>query len=231
MTKNLKASQGNSAPRESAQRRQECRIRVPFDEFLVVRAQDLRADEAARRVPWSAVLSCTDRWRSSLLAKQIAHEVYELGAGVRLDLLNRPRQGEPDHLDRWLQEAFQRGLLVALSTGKVLKGPLRSQQSPEGAAVAQSIPIVDHPAPPASPRPVHQPEPEPEPESETTAAFFAITLVDEDGHPIPHERYRLTLPDGSTREGALDAQGQARVENLTHPGECKLEFLSLGAAS
>jgi hypothetical protein len=44
--------------------------------------------------------------------------------------------------------------------------------------------------------------------------FIRIELKDEEGNPIPNERYKIHLPDGSTREGSLDADAKAIEENL-----------------
>jgi hypothetical protein len=58
--------------------------------------------------------------------------------------------------------------------------------------------------------------------------WVEITLVDENGDPVPGEAYRLELPDGSVREGALDAGGKARVEGID-PGACRVTFSNLDA--
>ena len=44
--------------------------------------------------------------------------------------------------------------------------------------------------------------------------WIGIKLVDEDGRPVPGERFRLALPGGEIVEGTLDETGQARVEGL-----------------
>jgi phage protein D len=50
-----------------------------------------------------------------------------------------------------------------------------------------------------------------------------VTLVDPDGVPFPHEPYTLELPDGSLREGTLDAEGKA-VERDVPPGRVLIRF-------
>jgi hypothetical protein len=60
-----------------------------------------------------------------------------------------------------------------------------------------------------------------EPEPEKT--WIEIELVDNSGQPVPNERYKLTLPDGSVKWGRLDGQGKARVERL-QPGNCQVTF-------
>ena len=54
-------------------------------------------------------------------------------------------------------------------------------------------------------------------------SWVEIALVDEQGNSVPGEQYRITLPDGSTVDGTLDAKGQARVEGID-PGNCKITF-------
>ena len=56
--------------------------------------------------------------------------------------------------------------------------------------------------------------------------WVEISLVGEDGQPIPNEKYKVTLPDGSTEEGTLDANGVGRVEGF-EKGACKVTFPDL----
>jgi len=76
-----------------------------------------------------------------------------------------------------------------------------------------------------------QPEPgaaEPAKSSDTpeNTAWIEVELVDEDGEPVPGERYRITLPDDTVAEGSLDEKGKARVEGFK-PGNCKVTFPEL----
>ena len=68
------------------------------------------------------------------------------------------------------------------------------------------------------------PPQEMEPETETT--WIEVKLVDAEMEPVANVRYQLTLPDGSSREGKLDAEGFARQDNVP-PGMCKLAFPDL----
>jgi hypothetical protein len=60
-------------------------------------------------------------------------------------------------------------------------------------------------------------------ESEAETTWIAIELVGEDGKPIPAVPYRITLPDGSTREGTLDSGGRAMIRGID-PGQCGVTF-------
>lgn len=42
--------------------------------------------------------------------------------------------------------------------------------------------------------------------------WIEIELVGEDNKPIPNEKYKIVLPDGSIKEGKLDQNGWSRVE-------------------
>ncbi len=56
--------------------------------------------------------------------------------------------------------------------------------------------------------------------------FVEIELLDDNDAPVPDEPYRVTLPDGSVRSGALDRKGRARVDGVP-AGVCKVSFPGL----
>ena len=43
------------------------------------------------------------------------------------------------------------------------------------------------------------------------------------GAPCADERYEVTLPDGSTREGTLDEHGRAKITDMP-AGQCQIDF-------
>lgn len=53
--------------------------------------------------------------------------------------------------------------------------------------------------------------------------WIAIQLVDEQGHAVPSEDYRITLPDGTVIEDSLDKNGRAKISGID-PGNCKVSF-------
>ncbi len=69
--------------------------------------------------------------------------------------------------------------------------------------------------------------PQTEEEKATKTSWIEIVLVDEADKPVAGERYKITLPDGTTvREGSLDDKGFARVDGI-EPGTCKVTFPEL----
>ncbi|WP_437578492.1 hypothetical protein [Sorangium sp. So ce887] len=60
----------------------------------------------------------------------------------------------------------------------------------------------------------------------TELTWIEIRLIGEDDQPIPRERYRVELPDGSVREGSLDAEGRARLDGI-EAGACLVTFPAL----
>lgn len=70
------------------------------------------------------------------------------------------------------------------------------------------------------------PQPAARAAQETT--WTEIVLVDDSDppEPVPNVRYRVELPDGSLREGRLDAKGRARITGIA-PGTCLVSFPDL----
>jgi hypothetical protein len=58
---------------------------------------------------------------------------------------------------------------------------------------------------------------------EKEKTWIEIVLVDALDQPVAGKKYSVELPDGSKKEGTLDDQGKAKLENLD-PGMCKISF-------
>ncbi len=54
--------------------------------------------------------------------------------------------------------------------------------------------------------------------------WVEIELLDMADQPVAHERYWIKLPDGTVREGVLDAMGLAYFDDLD-PGQCTIRWL------
>jgi hypothetical protein len=73
----------------------------------------------------------------------------------------------------------------------------------------------------------------PDPASNPTVSpnkthWIAIQLADEEGHAVPYEDFRVTLPDGTPVDGRLDERGRARISGIDS-GTCKVTFPNLDA--
>ena len=56
--------------------------------------------------------------------------------------------------------------------------------------------------------------------------WIEITLVDDKGHPVAGEAYKIRLPNATIVTGNLDSRGSARVDGID-PGNCKVTFPDL----
>lgn len=173
-------------------------LRGSFSDYRILHWSNDAVFNEQPRVPASIISASLERWLSS--SPRSLQEMYEaLGGDHPLGLSTLQRNEYDQRLRNRLAEAFNRGELIALQIA--LPEPHR-----------------------LPPREAPKTRPEPEPEQ----TFIALKLVDVDGNPIPSERYRLTLPNGTTREGTLDDKGEARVDGIAESGECKVEFPDIG---
>ncbi|MEW6518155.1 MAG: type VI secretion system tip protein VgrG [Thermodesulfobacteriota bacterium] len=67
-------------------------------------------------------------------------------------------------------------------------------------------------------------------EKELKKSWVEIKLEDQEGLPVPGERYQIKLPDGSLLDGTLDGNGFARVDGID-PGSCEVTFPNLDRES
>jgi hypothetical protein len=58
--------------------------------------------------------------------------------------------------------------------------------------------------------------------------WIEIELLTEDRKPVPYEKYRIKVPEGFVAEGALDANGRARIDGID-PGICEVSFPEIDA--
>ncbi|OJH38724.1 hypothetical protein BON30_21065 [Cystobacter ferrugineus] len=180
------------------------------------------AQEPEELVSASLLVAELDRWLSSTFTQRTLHELYEAVTGtppVREPTLKDQRAAE--RIKSRLAEAFRRGELLALPAG-----PARLKKWPVPAPVRApspllTIPLLEQIEQLIKPR-------EEKKEEKKPTAWVEFELVDSEGEPLAGVGYKLTLPDGSTREGKVDAQGRVRVEGI-EPGECVVTFPELDA--
>lgn len=106
------------------------------------------------------------------------------------------------------------------------KGGAGAQGATMSEARAGAKPFVETQCAPKAAKAAHAGSPlmrEPDPEK---VSWIEVALVDDDGHPVPHARYRVVTPDGTVREGFLNPEGLARVEGID-PGTCVVTFPDL----
>jgi hypothetical protein len=117
---------------------------------------------------------------------------------------------EPRELAQWAAFDLLVGDLVALIAPSTSGASGAAKAKPRPVAREEFVPYQ----PAAAPR--------------RATGWIAIELVDDEGAPYEDEFYRLELPDGSTRQGRLDGEGKARIENIPE-GKCKVFFPDLDA--
>lgn len=95
--------------------------------------------------------------------------------------------------------------------GEVEKAKAEQQQSRTGKYGQTPVgpPPPDSADQPGPPQPTH---------------WVSFELKDKKtGTPCAGERYEVTLPDGTTRDGALDEHGQAKITDIP-AGQCQINF-------
>lgn len=63
-----------------------------------------------------------------------------------------------------------------------------------------------------------------EEQTEQEDHWIGLELKDVAGNPIPDERYRVKLPDGSVRTGYTDPEGKAKETGIPDPGQAEINF-------
>lgn len=95
----------------------------------------------------------------------------------------------------------------------------------DGRLLAYAVTHEVNPAGKKKEEPPPGPAPGPAPEKKV---WLEIVLLSDDEPPKPMElvKYKVELPDGSVREGQLDAKGMARFDGID-PGSAKVSFPGL----
>jgi hypothetical protein len=152
-----------------------------------------------------------------------------LGAEAALVVLRRALREAPGHpvLGRLLEDILP-GARAHLDDDEVL-ALLGSMLRARRLLVREQpvMPLAGFGAEPvADAGAVEPPQPAVARPARTELTWIEIQLIGEDNQPIPGERYRIELTDGSVREGRLNEEGLARVDGID-PGQCQVTFPAL----
>lgn len=183
--------------------RQSWRLRGLMDEYLVLRGVDVGPDEAPRRVPAHAARGRLRGWRGDPFVERTLMEVHEWlgGARVRWGDSHSERQAFLERAWSELEEAFETGRLTLLRVPRP--------------AILTAVP------PPVEAEDWDD-------ESEPTS-WVGLLLEDEEGNPVPSQRVRIKLADGTVRESLSDEKGRLRLNGIP-VGTCQVEFVGIDAA-
>ena len=138
---------------------------------------------------------------AELLAFVSGHEIN--GASTNVPELRRMASVR-------LEEAFRRGQLRIIRTER---GGGMSSSLEQAEALASQVRAIERSA--AAARRDRQ--------ERTDKTWVEIELLTKRGKPVAGARYRLKLPDGSTRQGTLNTEGRVRVAGID-PGMCEVCF-------
>lgn len=187
-------------------------LRIHGCKYLVVRRMDLEEGEQFVERP---LLTTTtfDRWlKDAATARRLADMLSSVTALPARGALENKRW-----LSARLDEAFRKGRLVLLQPEEeVVTAPAASG----GGAGSQN---QSNAAPPPVP-----PRGGAGAGAAPTKTWIEFKLVDNNDKPIPNERYKVKLTDGTISEGHLSAGGTVRFANID-PGNCDISFPDLDA--
>jgi len=174
-------------------------LRGPGGERLLVQPEGAPRHPRHERVPPAFVRAWLDGWVLDPVTCAALLDLHAAYAGS-LGVLSWGPDRVDDLLRASLASAFERGdPVVLMERSPAAARPGRGEEPPPS-------------GPPPSPPPPRGPK-----------TFIEIQLLDEQGAPVRGVPYRITLPDGSVRTGALDAEGLARFDGID-PGECDIEL-------
>jgi hypothetical protein len=213
-----------------------------FSDFLIIHSLELTAEERRAQVSHLTCISLLDRWLASSYAEAVFEMYRSLGGFRWTGSIVPAQEWHMRQLRHRIEEAFLNGELAVLElppprSSTLQSPPRQASASHPPAAVAlpslswESSEVARSFTPTEEPRTFTKSEPIAEPVGieAPTPTFVAFKLVDDTGRAIPRVRYRVELPDGSVREGAVDDNGEAREDDCT-PGRCRISLIELTSA-
>ena len=172
-----------------------------MDEYLVVRGADVHTGEEKDRIAAEPVHWRFRSSRDGSATERTLLEVYEsLGGRMRTGLSIMERRSFLERVWEEVEEAFQTGRLALLQLPRPVF--IHSDR-----VEAEETPWKD--------------------ESEPTS-WVGLLLEDEEGEPVPSQRVRIKLANGTVRESVSDDKGRIRLDGIPL-GNCQVEFVGLDA--
>ena len=178
------------------------RFRQPLREVVVIRKADATPKDLEEALPTIA---------AAAVLRDVVREIgvaRNLGLGLLYEMTGLPHATllPPRNDSRWIAERLEEALL----RGRLLVIP---KPIPVGSGIGVNKPVELEPVP----------VPEPPQEEEEEKTWIEIELLNKAGEPIPGEPFVVTLADGSIKEGRLNRDGFARLDNIVD-GTCKVTF-------
>jgi hypothetical protein len=175
--------------------------------YVIVRRTDVLPDEKFYAAP-VFLISQLGRWLSDPFQRSVLTDL----ARVLFGWSPRPSPETDALLRARLEDAFRTGRLVVLGERLVARSSSPAKSAGDSPAAAPPAPGGGGGGkPPAPTKP---------------KTWIRFKLVDQDDKPIPNERYKLKLTDGTLKEGRLDSDGSV-FESGLDPGNCEISFPDL----
>jgi hypothetical protein len=177
------------------------RLRGLMDEYLVVRASEVHPGEEKDRISAESVLWRLRGWRGDFAAERTLLDVYEaLGGRMRAGLSNLERRSFLEQVWMEVEEAFQTERLALVQLPRPVFIPSEREEIDDSDWEDKSEPT----------------------------SWVGIQLEDEDGEPVPGQRVKIKLADGTVRESVSDDKGRIRLDGIPQ-GNCQVEFVGIDA--
>lgn len=185
------------------------RLKSGSDAFVLVRRVDLFPEELPTCDP-ALLIASLDGWLKDPLTRPVVIDIDEVMHGRVRPMMSHTG----DEAVAWqsgvktrVADAFKRRTVVGLLVARdfLTQAPREEPDGPD--------------KPPGG-------DPPPPPKKTKQTSWIEVELLDEEKKPIANQLYRVEVPDGTFREGKLDAQGRVRIDNID-PGTCEIFFPDL----
>jgi hypothetical protein len=195
-------------------KRKEWRLPSLAGDWVLIRRSDLIRNEEVNHDP-PFLAADLSRWNSDHFSQRI---LLDLCRELWGDTESWARDGDPlSTLLPRMEQEFRRGSLV-------LVRPHRQFGVSSGGGAAAAAPAAKSKEKEKETQ-ADPGESQPRAKKKTWVGFH---LRDESGQPVTNERYSVTLPDKSIKEGRLNSSGEVYFEEID-PGQCSIMFPDIDA--